>query len=443
MKCHNCGYPLPKDSEYCQYCGKKLETTSIEENISVTHSMPQDVVDIETPSDSIPYGAIFLRAYKSYLSDNPEEKQYFEHMRGSAELRVAYLEECARNKKELDSGVHINYKQSYLDFMSILNDEYFSKPITASKSPAISRESVEITTATITNVTQKKSRQRYCKHCGTLIDITTKKCTRCGRKYSKAKLAPLYTLLALLVLFLSYIGVNYFCAIHAMNNQQFIKSKQYFDNLFVSKTVFCSQYDYVEAGVLMETGDYRKALYAFNKVNNIPVPKSITDSIRDAVYSDGQSAYDAGDLYEAKLNFNALSGYKRSDDYIVLITCANSSYPNFYYEKLVKLLGFENTDEIILKNQGTAELFLEGRWEEGTKNSSYFEMYEDDEGDLHSRHNLPHKNSSGYYYISNGIYSVGETEANSAKYYKFSIIDEDTISVYCYKDGSTHKLYRQ
>ena len=62
---------------------------------------------------------------------------------------------------------------------------------------------------------------------------------------------------------------------------------------------------------------------------------------------------------------------------------------------------------------------------------------------MHTQYNLPNKDVDGYYYISNGIYSIGETESGSVKCFKFAIINEDTMSVYCYKDGSTHKLYRQ
>ena len=33
MKCYNCGHLLPEDSEFCQYCGKKIETEmAIQEN---------------------------------------------------------------------------------------------------------------------------------------------------------------------------------------------------------------------------------------------------------------------------------------------------------------------------------------------------------------------------------------------------------------------------
>ena len=183
-------------------------------------------------------------------------------------------------------------------------------------------------------------------------------------------------------------------------------------------------------------------------MDNIPIPVSITDNLKSKIYSSGQAAYQAGNMTEAKKNFDAISNYRRSDDYLILISCSensnlDSSSAFVNYVRLLKLLGFENADEIMLKNMSTAELFLNGRWEDGNKNPHYFELQYESDGGWYSQYNLPHKDAEGDYYISNGIYSVGETELSAAKYFKFSIINRDTISVYCYKDGSTHKLYRQ
>lgn len=294
----------------------------------------------------------------------------------------------------------------------------------------------------------KKSKLRYCKLCGHAVDGVTKKCTGCGKQYFKAKLKPLYVVLAIFILLSGYVGVNYFCAVSAMNDQKFIESQQYFDNLFVSKTIFSAKYAYVEAGVLMEEGKYIASLNAFSKLDNIPIPVSITDNLKSKIYSSGQAAYQAGNMTEAKKNFDAISNYRRSDDYLILISCSensnlDSSSAFVNYVRLLKLLGFENADEIMLKNMSTAELFLNGRWEDGNKNPHYFELQYESDGGWYSQYNLPHKDAEGDYYISNGIYSVGETELSAAKYFKFSIINRDTISVYCYKDGSTHKLYRQ
>ena len=298
-----------------------------------------------------------------------------------------------------------------------------------------------------TNVA-RKSKLRYCKLCGHAIDGVTKKCTGCGKQYFKAKLKPLYVVLAIFILLSGYVGVNYFCAVSAMNDQKFIESQQYFDNLFVSKTIFSAKYAYVKAGVLMEEGKYIASLNAFSKLDDVSIPVSITDYLKSKIYSAGQAAYQAGNMTEAKKNFDAISNYRRSDDYLILISCSensnlDSSSAFVNYVRLLKLLGFENADEIMLKNMSTAELFLNGRWEDGNKNPHYFELQYESDGGWYSQYNLPHKDAEGDYYISNGIYSVGETELSAAKYFKFSIINRDTISVYCYKDGSTHKLYKQ
>ena len=43
MKCYNCGLFLPDDSEFCQYCGKKIET-----EISIQKNAVEEVVVDET-----------------------------------------------------------------------------------------------------------------------------------------------------------------------------------------------------------------------------------------------------------------------------------------------------------------------------------------------------------------------------------------------------------
>ena len=295
--------------------------------------------------------------------------------------------------------------------------------------------------------------QHYCKCCGHVIDSSTKICTGCGKQYFKAKIKWGYVVLLIVFMLVGYVGINYSSAISAMNSQKFIESKQYFDNLFVSESVFADKYEYVKAGVLMEEGKYVEALAAFNKVDGVPVPATLIDSLKAKIYSAGQTAYGAEKHAKAKKYFNALTGYKRSADYLTLILCSEDNSSNCLggednYKKLIKLLDFENANEIMLKYESTALEFLNGRWEDDSKNDPYyFEMEKTSNGvfsdSWSSGYNLPYKDADGYFYFSNGIFFVGETESSAVKIYRFTIINEDTISVYCYKDGSTHKLYRQ
>ncbi len=292
----------------------------------------------------------------------------------------------------------------------------------------------EASTEISAKIKHGKNRQCYCKLCGSAIDNLTKKCTGCGKQYFKRKFKPLYIFLIILIIFASYVGINYFQAISAMNNQEFIKSQRLFDNLVIIKTIFPERYNYVQAGVLMEKGMYLEALKAFKKMDSISVSASLIDFLKSKIYSEGQTAYRAGRLEEAKECFYASGiAYKRGNDYLLLILCKESNFSAVaYYSELVNMLDFEDVSEIIMKNQSTAIMFLTGRWESGYY---YFKI---EEGKNSSTYNLPHKNVQGYYHINDGIYSI-----ESTKIFKFSIIDEDTISVYCYKDGSTHKLYRQ
>jgi len=80
MKCYNCGHLLPEDSEFCQYCGKKLET---EDNISVSSSefVTKDVLIQVTETQEEPIIHNFLlqkpEATKSIIKKNKEPKKRF------------------------------------------------------------------------------------------------------------------------------------------------------------------------------------------------------------------------------------------------------------------------------------------------------------------------------------------------------------------------------
>lgn len=187
----------------------------------------------------------------------------------------------------------------------------------------------------------------------------------------------------------------------------------------------------------MEEGNYIDADDILKEITKLSIPLVVSHCLDDMLYSEGKRAYTEGKISISKDHFNRTLDFKRSEDYLLLIYCIENSLQNgydarSYYSKLIKLLEFENTSQIIMKNQSTALLFLTGRWEGG---SYYFEIQEGENN--HSTYNLPHKNREGYYVINNGIYSVETTN-----YFKFKILDDKTISIYCYQDKSTHILYK-
>ena len=446
-KCTKCGCYLPEDSEFCQYCGVRLDLQATAQSIPSVDPLPEiisEAASATTQTDASDNQLLMRRAYAAYTSTDPDEKIVFATLLGSEELKAAYLKECKRIQAEHDKGVHIDFKSTYLRFMEVLHDAYLSNSADSIVSAPTLNDIHKNTSVMTTKIPSKGGVYRYCELCGHPIDNASKKCTGCGKSYSKSAFKPLYALLIVLFLITGHILANYACAVSAMNDGKFIEAKRYFDNLLVSESFFPKKYSYIQSGVLMEEGKYVEALTAFNQLDGIPVPVAITDALKAEIYSAGQIAYRSGNMIAAKEYFDAIKNYKRSSDYLLLIKCTSLSGTSAKnnYSKLVKLLGFENTDKIILKNESTIELFLNGRWEDGAKNPYYFEMLETSDG-WHTRYNLPNKDAKGYYYISDGIYYLGEADSSASKCFKFSIINEDTISVYCYKDGSTHELYKQ
>ena len=89
--------------------------------------------------------------------------------------------------------------------------------------------------------------------------------------------------------------------------------------------------------------------------------------------------------------------------------------------------------------------FLEGYWETADGNY-YLNFYESDGGGTSSSYNLPwvaEPSGTVYFNIENLIYIYEDANGHElAKVYRFTITDFNTISVYCYKDSRTYKLYR-
>ena len=200
---------------------------------------------------------------------------------------------------------------------------------------------------------------------------------------------------------------------------------------------------------MLEKGDYWGAYNAAKKLDKSSVTNSFLDEIQKELYAHAQREYRNDHDAAAKKYFEALDGYQRSEDYLALIRSSEESFSNYlndyYYEDLFELLedNFEDADKIMQENDYLLEIFLTGSWEDGSYNDPYY-FYLYDHGDsMTSEYNLPFKEVDGYFFIVDGIFRVGESESSSTKVYRFTIIDADTISVYCYKDGSTHKLYRQ
>ena len=300
---------------------------------------------------------------------------------------------------------------------------------------------------------KKEKKQKFCKECGSPIDSESNKCTGCGKQYFKIKGKPKakgckfkwwYAAVAIAVLLVGYVAVNYIGAVSAMNNKEFVKSLRRFDALGISETVFADKYYYVKLGAKMEEKNYLAAVAIEELAPDTYESELLRKELEKNLYDEGVAAYRAGDLTQAKVYFSYVLDYKQSSDYLNLIRVKElviverGVVSRLYNNELKRIIQFEDAAEVILSNKYIAYEFLEGKW---TGGDYYFELKELS-GGMYSEYNLPHKDINGNFTFENGVYKMLEGEEET-KLFKFDLIDADTMNVYCYKDGSTHKLYRQ
>lgn len=320
-----------------------------------------------------------------------------------------------------------------------------------------------------------------CDRCGHVNPEENLFCAQCGWKMNQAKKRRVLqkkTLIAAIccVVIVALVGFwfsAYNSAVSEMESQNFATAQQHFRKIPLAALLFSEECAYVDAGVLMEEGACLDALKAFDRLEEIDVPKqlvekvsreivregyhwelkeisdnlqniSIPDSVKNAmvseIYSDGQTAYRAGNISQAEKYFSAIKSYKQSGDYLALISYKNKPKASDY-NTLLRLIEFEDSAELMIKNYGFALDFLTGTWR--TEQNYYlFQMKQEDDG-FSCTYTLPHKYASGYFYFTNGVYSVGRTATETVDTFRFSIIDANTIYVYCYVNDTYYTLCRK
>lgn len=277
----------------------------------------------------------------------------------------------------------------------------------------------------------------YCPYCGKKV----RKPKPVKKKFAWLKVVPI-SILVCLAIFVGHLIASKEKldeiknkAFEAMNNQNFREAKEYMDQYPDAESQFAVECAYINAGISMEEGNILEALDSFRKLN-YPVPTSIMDTLVEKVYHLGTVYYHGLKLPEAKVYFDVVRDYKRSEDYLALIK-AQVSYSRTSYEELVKLIGFENTEDILLSRM-YSDLFLCGTWRT-TNKSHYFIMRNDESISC----NIPSITRSTSYVLENGIGIDNATEKSRGGCFSISVIDENTIDILCYKNGEKYRMYRE
>ncbi|MDY3731415.1 MAG: zinc ribbon domain-containing protein [Candidatus Choladocola sp.] len=315
MKCPKCGCSLPADSEFCQYCGIKLELPQLTneaiaeeaprqaeegdgKQVSVIEPPPKETEESQTSSISR-QNELLMKAYNSFCCDSPEGREFFNQVRGSSELREAYLEECQKNGRDRDNGIHVSFKQSYMDFMGVMHDDFsggnpednIQTDIESEDTPT-APVTVPVTVST-PQAGNTQIKQNHCKKCGAIIDNSTKKCTGCGKQYFRAKTTV--PMIVLTILFVASVGLNIV---------QFFQNKNALDTVSTQET---------------EITNLEKKVSALN--NTISTQKSTISTQKSTIKSlEGKAGY-FDDICK-ELSFGnigyAASNFKASESIILV-----------------------------------------------------------------------------------------------------------------------------
>lgn len=285
------------------------------------------------------------------------------------------------------------------------------------------------------------SNTSVCKKCGKqLLDDSTF-CRFCGRRVVKKKNRSLKKFFVAVVLILlvvvsavisAFFIINYQSAISAMDNHEFVSARLHFNKIPFADELFPDECAYIDACMLMESGEYLQAFKAFEELA-IPVPSSIKDNLVKKMYAQAQDYYRNKSYTKAEEIFNILGNYSRSKDYLLLITCKKTENGK-YYNDLLKLIGFEDTKQILTNYSTYFNKYINGEWKSSDK--KYFLKID---GMFSVSYNLPAERASGsYHMIVCGLYVE-----DGKNQFKISVVDKNTISVYSYKSGENYKLIRQ
>lgn len=190
MKCAKCGYSVPEDSEFCQYCGAKIETETDSDESAITQ---QEQTEPVIPQEQEP------------------------------------VEAAANEVSEVDTDVNGDTAQATApDTTSECADDVLESEETSDKEgTAKSEQNLNITVSDNASTQKEKSakkKQTYCKRCGGLIDKEKKKCQGCGKQYFRAK--RVFPVAALTALCLILMALNIVQYIYGVNSKTHIESLQ-------------------------------------------------------------------------------------------------------------------------------------------------------------------------------------------------------------------------
>lgn len=210
-----------------------------------------------------------------------------------------------------------------------------------------------------------------------------------------------------------------------------------------AKTIFKQLNDYRDSKGKVTECDYKIALKnksdgellksynQFVALGDYKDSKEQLEKLKSPMYKKGVELYKSEDYTEAKQYFEKTVDYDREDDYFKLIDAHQGNLTHI--SEIYYLTDFEDTKEILL-NDENIYVFLRGHW---TGSNGKYLTY-----DGRSSYNIPWSYDGEYYKLEDGAHYNGSDDTSWRKQWSFTIVDANTIEVYCTKDYSTYTLYR-
>lgn len=172
MNCLKCGYPIPDDSQFCQYCGVKIEYPAA------------DGPSVQAEAEKCTYPS----AEEAAVPVSPSARE-------TAAPVSSPVRETAGSAIHTDRG---------------------------GQGPTALVSSGEVRTAAPYPEKKRRSKERFCKLCGGHIDRDTRRCESCGRQYFKFRPRVLVSVLAALIIVL-LAGLNVYQYLTIRDNSSEIK----------------------------------------------------------------------------------------------------------------------------------------------------------------------------------------------------------------------------